>query len=408
MPAESTIADVPCLACGCLCDDITLTVRDNRIVLAEKACPKGASWFFEERDDQPRAILDDAVARAASILSSAKSPLILGLTQTSLETQRAAVALADRIGATIDPGISRESLARWKAIQRVGIVGATLGEVKARADVIVFWGVDPVVSHPRHMERYSAGATGRFVPDGRAGRIVVVVDESPTASSAVADRFVRIVRDEQGEVLATLRALVNGRDIPDADEPLKELAETMKSASYGAFFFGGTLGCSANVEEALKLVRDLNVATRFVALTMGSPGNAAGAEAVLSWQAGSPAAVDFSAGYPRFLPEDATAEMRLARGEADAALIVADDPSSWLSAKAMGHLRAIPTIVVGARGWDEATVTIVTAFPGIHSGGTVMRCDGATLPLRPSLATDLPSDHDVLLSIHEGVKRLQS
>lgn len=418
MPPTSparTVSDVPCTACGCLCDDIVLTESEGRIVAAEHACPIGVGWFLADhsRGDRPAAMVDgkavtvdEALDRAAEILAGARSPLVLGLTRTSLETQALAVAIADRIGAAIDPGTSADSLPRWRAVQRVGMVSATLGEVRNRADVVVFWGVDPVTTHPRHLERYSAGPRGRFVPEGRAGRTLVVVDSAPTATSSVADRFVQIEPDEQGEVLAVLRALVAGVDIPEADDPLRELAETLKTARYGAFFFGPSLGRSrggsANVEEALKLVRDLNAATRFVALTLGGPGNPTGAESVLSWQAGSPRAVDFSAGSPRFLPDDATAERRLARGECDAALIVADDPAGFLSGEATADLTRIPTVLIapGATGGGRrATVALASATPGIHSGGTVMRSDGATLPLRPAIATDLPSDFDLLTDL---------
>lgn len=419
---DRIVADAPCTACGCLCDDIALTVSEGRIVAAERACPIGSSWFLSDhgRGGRPEATIEgravaegEALDRAAAILAKARSPLVLGLTRTSLEAQAAAVTIADRIGAAIDPGSSGDSLPRWRAIQRVGLVSATLGEVRNRADVVVFWGVDPVTTHPRHLERYSAGPRGRFVPEGRAGRTIVVVDEAPTATSAVADRFVRIVPDEQGEVLATLRALARGVEIPDADDPLRELADTLRSARYGAFFFGSGLGRgrggAAVVEEALKLVRDLNSATRFVALTLGAPGNAGGAEAVLAWQGGSPVALDFSAGYPRFLPDDATAEARLSRGEADAALVVADDPSSFLSPDSLAHLGRIPTVAIGpgATEWTPtATVGLPSATPGIHSGGTVVRSDGATLPLRPALATDLPTDLDLLAAIEARLEAL--
>ncbi len=418
--AIHAIADATCTACGCLCDDIVLTVRNDQILAAEHACPIGAAWFLADHGpgDRPMAMVegepataDDARNRAVEILTKARSPLILGLTRTSLESQAKAVAIADRIGAVIDPGNSADSLPGWQAIQRVGIVSATLGEVKNRADVIVFWGVDPVTTHPRHLERYSVGPRGRFVPEGRAGRTVVVVDHAPTATSAVADRFVRVVPDEQGEVLATLRALVNGVTIPEADDPLQELAETLKTARYGAFFFGPSLGRSrggaATVEEALKLVRDLNRSTRFVALTLGSAGNATGAEAVLSWQAGSPRAVDFSAGFPQFSPDTATAEAMLSHGMADAALIIADDPAEWLSETAQAHLGRIPTVVIDPGATSRnATVALNSATTGIHAGGTVMRCDGATLPLRPALTTTFPTDLEWLSDLERRLKAI--
>jgi len=133
------------------------------------------------------------------------------------------------------------------AFQRVGRVSATLGEVKNRADVVVFWGADPVVSHPRHWQRYSVEPQGRFIPDGRAGRTVIVVDQERTATAEQANLFLEIEPSRQFEVLWVLRALVRGvaldairvREIAGADLPrLQELRERLMAARYGAFFHG--------------------------------------------------------------------------------------------------------------------------------------------------------------------------
>src|SRR5660398_145704 len=44
---------------------------------------------------------------------------------------------------------------------------ATLGQIKNRSDVIVFWGCNPVQAHPRHMSRYSTFSRGFFTEKGR-------------------------------------------------------------------------------------------------------------------------------------------------------------------------------------------------------------------------------------------------
>ncbi len=92
----------------------------------------------------------EAVELAARLLGKGRSPIILGLGRSTNETVAVALELADRIGAVVEPGGSSASAARVLAFQRVGSVSATLGEVKNRADVVVFWGDDPVVSQPRH------------------------------------------------------------------------------------------------------------------------------------------------------------------------------------------------------------------------------------------------------------------
>ncbi|HEX8202058.1 MAG TPA: formylmethanofuran dehydrogenase subunit B [Isosphaeraceae bacterium] len=427
-PASRVVADATCTACGCLCDDIVLTVAGGRIVAAGHACDLGSAWFLRDhnRGDRPAAAVDgqpatreDAIARAAEILGAARAPLVLGLTRTTVEAQAAAVALADRIGALVDPAHAADAAPRLLAVQHLGCVSATLGEVRNRADVVVFWGVDPLVSHPRHWQRYSVEPAGRFVPEGRAGRAVIVADAHHTATAARADLFVPIDPDRQFEALWALRALVRGADRDGGGVPagpsLRDVADRMVQARYGAFFFGPNLGRApggpANVEAALALVRDLNASTRFVALTLGGPGNPGGIEAVLSWQAGAPLAVDFALGYPRFLPGDATAPDRLARGEADAAVIVADDPAPGLPPAARDHLDRIPTVVLAPDATDparRATVALATATYGIHTPGTVIRSDGVSLPLRPALTSDLPTDHDILRAIEDRLANFSS
>ena len=417
--SSSRVADVPCLGCGCLCDDIIVEVNSGRIVTAEQACPLGMAWFLADpdRDGWPSARIEgvaceaaEALDRAAAILSEAQSPLVLGLVGGSLEAQAAAVAIADRIGAAIDPSSSADSLPRWRAIQRIGFVSATLGEVRDRADVVVFWDVDPVTSHPRHLERYSGDAVGRFVPDGRVGRTLVVIAAAPSPTTATADRVFLVTPQDRGDLLASLRAVVRGDHRGQIDERVRSLGNLLLSARYGAWFFGPESGRgpeeSAVVEEMFKLVRDLNAKTRFVALTLGGPGNAAGSENVLTWQSGAPLAVDFSKGHPRFLPDEATAERLLTSGEADAALIVADDPRRFLSRVALDALGRIPTVAIASEEFP-ASVAMLSARPGIEGGGTVIRSDGATLPLRPPLPSRFPTDRQWLEALDSRLGALR-
>ena len=70
-----TLTDYVCTACGCLCDDLTLTVEGRRITRIEPPCPVAAAFFLKERPAPPAAALIDgkpatleaALARAAEI-----------------------------------------------------------------------------------------------------------------------------------------------------------------------------------------------------------------------------------------------------------------------------------------------------------------------------------------------------
>src|SRR5205085_3736636 len=131
-----------------------------------------------------------------------------------------------------------------------------------------------------------------------------------------------------------------------------------------------------NVEAALSLARDLNAYTRFVAKPMRGHGNVTGADNVVSWRTGYPFGVNLSRGYPRFNPGEYTTADTLARGEADAAMIIASDPMANFSQAARERLKAIPFISFDPKETPTtraATVAFTTATYGINVPGTVYR-----------------------------------
>jgi len=219
------IENVACTVCGCVCDDLTLTIERNRIGRAQRACTLAEPWLLgQEAAHPPAAEIDGhpvaweaACERAAAILQSARSPLIYGLSRSSTEGQRAAVALADRLGATIDTTASRCHAPAIMALQQVGESTCTLGEIKNRADLVIYWGSNPTRTHPRHMERYALDPVGEFVPGGRQDRTLVVVDVEPTETSALADLFMQVEPGQDFEALSTLRLLVRGEQPADGN-----------------------------------------------------------------------------------------------------------------------------------------------------------------------------------------------
>ena len=48
------------------------------------------------------------------------------------------------------------------ATQEIGIPTCTLGQIRHRADLIIYWACDPWSAHPRHLERYTSFTEGRF------------------------------------------------------------------------------------------------------------------------------------------------------------------------------------------------------------------------------------------------------
>jgi formylmethanofuran dehydrogenase subunit B len=404
-----------CAGCGCGCDDIEVEVAAGALEHVSGTCTIGDAWFAERTVEAlPAARVDgrevdfaQAVEAAAAILGEAYFPLVCGLGQTDCQSQRAAVALAEAIGAVIDPSGPLIDGAVEAASQAVGLSTATFGELRDRAELVVAWRADPVASHPRLLPRLRLDRAGR-APE----RTLVVVDGRRTATTDEADEFIELPAELDFEALWAMRALVRGVPL-DRDlaaqlplDPLGELADRLRACGYGAVLPGPGLVATAdgyvNALALLALVRDLGRIAHVVALPLRHDGNGRGAEDVLAWQTGYPSAVSFARGHPRAQPGEFSAAGVLERGEADAALVVGFDALAHLPPRASDHLRRIPTIVVDPRSTETAAIARVvfaTAAGGVHREGTAHRMDGVPVPLGAPLASSRPGDEQVLAAI---------
>jgi formylmethanofuran dehydrogenase subunit B len=397
-----------CAGCGCGCDDIEVAVAAGGLERVTRTCPLGDAWFAERAADAPAVArvdgreveLAEAVEAAAAILADARLPLVCGLGQTDRESQRAAVALAEAVGAVIDP-----VGAGGAASQAIGLSTATFGDIRDRAKLVVVWRADPVASNPRLLPRLRLDRAGRA-----EDRALVAVDAQRTATAEEADEFIELPDELEFEALWALRALV--RDIPLDErladplplDALERLATRLRATANGAVLHSA--GTYSNGLALLALVRDLAREAHVVALPLREEGNARGAEDVLAWQTGYPAAVSFARGHPRALPGEFSAPAMLERGETDAALIVGFDALRHLPPRAADTLRRIPTIVVDPRATETAAaarVAFATAAAGVRRDGTIHRMDGVPLTLRAPLPAERAGEGEVLAAIEARV-----
>jgi formylmethanofuran dehydrogenase subunit B len=385
-----------CLGCGCTCDDITVVVQDGKIADAINACSLGRSWFgdgtapSEVRSGGRAVSLERAIADGATLLGAARRALVYLAPEITSETQRAAVAIADRLGAALDSPTS-EIAEGILAAQRRGRAGATLGEIRQRADLIVFWGVDPSVRYPRYTSRYAVEPVGVQAPDGRTSRTVVAVDVGACRGPDSADERVAVAPAEEVDALGAMRAAVLGRaTVLPSFGPVAELALRMARGRYTVIVHDAEPSEPAadpDRSEALgSLAQALNGPSRCALSPLRAGGNRSGADVVLTWQTGFPMAVDFSSGHPCYRPRDGAAAW-LDRREIDAALVVGS--AARLPAAVVRGLASLPIVAIGpatAAAPFDAAVAIDTGVAGIHESGTAFRMDDVPLPLHAALS----------------------
>lgn len=430
------LSNMICPGCGCVCDDIVLNVQDEEVVGFGPECDLGETWFRHHsgkasgnpvcRIGGSSVSLPEAITRAARILCDADYPLIYGLSRSVTSGQRAAVALGETLGGVVDSTASLCHGPSIMALQEVGEVTSTLGEVRNRADLVIFWGCNPADSHPRHAERYSVTAQGRYTKNGRADRTVVMIGDADLVDAwrvdsqgTEPDFVVRVPNGQDFEVLSALRAGLNGSRRFEVAPELTELLNLIRNCRYGVVFFGLGLARtgmwahfnrSADVRRSqtghndvaalLKFVAEANRFTRMTARRMRLQGDVSGADNVLCWQTGYPFGVDFSRGFPRYNPGEFTANELLERGDVDACLLVGAETITFFSEAARQTLQSIPIVLLdypgAAESFSSPTVQIQTAVHGIDVPGTIYRMDNVPMSLGSLRQTALPTDEFVL------------
>lgn len=239
----------------------------------------------------------------------------------------------------------------------------------------------------------------------------MVIDCRRTDSAQLADQFIQVEKGRDFELIWALRYLLHGGETTDVQhalgaDRLRSLAERLRTCRSGVVYFG--LGIAqarsghATVEALLRLVGDLNAHTRFYARRMRIPGDVTGADNVLCWQTGFPFAVNLARGYPRYNPDEYSANEVLERREADVCLLVGSEGVAQLGKSAAAYLEEIPTIVLDnptVRSSFIPTVQFTTAIYGIHETGTAYRMDEVPIPLQAVLPPRFPTDQIVLTQI---------
>lgn len=429
----TVITDALCPFCGCLCDDITVVVENNKITDVKQACKLGnakimghhrikAPMMRKDKNSEFKEVsYEEAINEAAQILSKSKRPLLYGWASAVCEVHKKGILLAEELGGIIDNTATVCHAPSTLAVHEKGLPSATLGQVKNRADVIVFWGSNPVHAHPRHMGRYSVFAKGLFSEKGRKGRKVMVVDVRKTDTANMADEFVQLQQGSDYLVVSALRAILSGHAdvVPDTvggvpKEQLVKMVELLKTAKFVAIFFGMGLTQSKsrykNIDNAISLTTELNSFTKCVITPMRGHYNVTGFGNVCAWETGYATAVDFARGAPYYNPGETAANDVLLRKETDAAMIIAGDAGAHFPADSVRHLARIPVVQIDPY-WNPTTevanVVIPVAICGVEVEGTAYRMDGVSLRMRKMVEPEHPTDTEILERITERVKELR-
>jgi len=417
---EAGQQSIICTGCGCLCDDLDVTLAGGQLLEVANVCLWGLSRFFPYKKLHPqkerRRLLEPllrlngrlqsvpyetALHQAAEVFGTAKRPLIYGLTNTGSRAQEAALQLARRLKARLEPGDLAFKAPYYHSLKKHGLYWAPLEVIRDEADRVLFWGANPLHSCPRHLARYSVFARGRFTERGVEDRRAATVDIHRTEMEKSCDLFVQI---EPGQELALLQGI--GEHLPGGAaagpkvKGAKKLAEFLSQAEFGAIFFGRGATYKQGFEVldvlgglAARLAAEKKPCTLF---PLAADFNSHGLYHLLLNELGVPEAPDF--GQESGL---STYSEPVNFAEFDAILVLGADLFWFLPEEQALALenRQVPVVCLSPfanRTTAAADVVFPTALAGLEAAEVAYRMDGLPLVLKKLLPTALPADREVL------------
>ncbi|GAP37726.1 formylmethanofuran dehydrogenase [Piscinibacter sakaiensis] len=395
-PPEASAAGGPwtCPFCALLCQaPADAGVPDGcpraRAALAALAADRPPGSDRPSVDGAP-VPLGTALSVAAERLGQWRQPLFGGL-GTDVAGARALYRLAARTGAWCDHAEGEALATALRVVQDGGQQGTTLGELRSRADLVVFVGTD-ARALPRLPARAGFGAAG-----SPCRELVFLGAEPPAWARALADaadapRVTALAAADLPAALQQLAALVDERRLPAPDPALAALAERLRDARYAVLLWepaalpahGALCG-----ERLNRIAARLNRSTRAATLALGGHDGGASVQQAFTWLGGLPlrSRVSQRDGL-RHEPWTGAGARLLARGAADGLLWVSSFDPTRLPPE-----DAPPAIVLGppamgaalaARPAPAGRVFVPVATPGVHEPGHLFRFDGTVvLPLQP-------------------------
>lgn len=338
-------------------------------------------------------LVERAVEAAAGLLTSSRCPVFTF--DTDIHGTRAAIALAERVGAAYDH-VEGAALARETALfTDAGGMFVAPGEARRRADLLAIVGELPAPQAALVSELADTA------PDltGRNARDVFLIGEDASLPQGVDANAVRLVCTGAGlaGTLAGLRASCARRRVSTPVENFNLFAEALAQSKFAVFVVSGCSAGPFGLEMLQGLVSDINRRQRASVLFLPASEAGWGSALASAWATGFPLRTGFGNGGAEYDPWRFDTARMLEAGEADLHLWVSANGGRAPLPRAGAELIVLAKASAPHHG---AAVTIAIGEPGADHDTVCYSSRTGTLAARPARASsEAPSAAAVLRSI---------
>lgn len=414
--------NVTCPHCGLLCDDLSVQVDDGQVDLSSPLNDHCSSAFQDacltNKHPSPTisgktATLEQAISKAAEILTQASLPIVNGLI-ADVQACRAAVALTEKVSGVIDHANGKNIRPNVAVMQRMGKVKTTLAEARNRADNIIIFGSAVLDRFPRLVDRILQPEQS-LGSDQTLHKTITILDVKGTQPSAQINKHssinhIQLQLDSLDSVIQSFQNIVQNSsvtntDTSETDKVLIRLRDQIYEKNYSVIIWSTSLlapdAAEHSIQSITHAIKNMMTEVRCVGMPLGGSKGEITASQVVTWQTGVPLPVAFMSGVPQHDPTLYDGAHMIAQQEVDAML--------WLSTYRPTDTPpecSIPTVVIGHPNMqcEHADVFIPVGIPGIDTRGLACRTDSvATLPLLKIRDIALPHASDVIEKINQKI-----
>ncbi len=408
------MVNLVCTGCGTLCDDIQVEIAENRIARIENACAKGAAFLYALDNPNRRTSclvrhkevpLEQAIEEAKHLLWEARKPLIFGLDNSTLEAQAKAISLARKLGAVIDDVSSFSYGELIQGLLEGSPRSCSLSQIKDKTDLLIYWGSNPLHSHPRHLSQFSYYSYTDYDEAGWIPKVkLTCVEVRETELNSICRPAFRLAPGGDREFIREILSIIKGGEGTDE---AKAFLELIKDSQVCVIFCGKGLlyALNGNFDLFNEMMEGLGQWTKASVIPMIDEINMLGFNKSLREEAGYVNQVSFDGGIIHGTEFSFLEQVH--KGLPDCVLIAGSDPFSTLPQSLSRKLASTKIIYLGSlitSTTNAAEVVIATAAPGLESNGTVVRMDGEEVNLFDVKKSTYPSEEEVLERLFEDGK----
>jgi formylmethanofuran dehydrogenase subunit B len=357
---------IVCNGCSLLCDDVAAEIS-GKTVNSLGLCRLGHAHLEVAVSQKPKQTEKD-FEKAAEILAAGNNILVYGWTHATNEAINEGIELSailnGHMASSIDLGATQ---VMEHNINAAGL-GIDLEYVRNNGEFIIYWGSDPSESLHRHPSRFAVLPRGEKIPEGIESRTIGVVDIRQTETMKMANHRLIIPGGKDSELLDVIiseleeKSSIKDKVLGLPGSELVGFVNGFRKSECTVIFYGSGIINSGNQDGNLVKIAQLvevlrNKGKEAYALPMFVQSNTMGVEKAVS---------------------GVHSLQRIASGEFDTALIVADDALAHLPGPAAKALARSQIVYVGPPGGltdKRAAVSIHTADTIVAGTGTMTRVD---------------------------------